>query len=507
MIQITTFQDLEKLAKDGVNVVSIAAEIAADTLTPVAAYLRLSRADEASFLLESRNAGEGGSGPGRYSFVGVQPVATLIVTETEFRIQKNGKETVERGAPIQKLKSTLESYRSQQQKGLPPFQAGCVGYLAFDVIRHFETVPAVKDDSFLVPDACFTVYRNLVTFDHYMGRVFLISNLFLDETSLDDGYKSACEHLKIMAHTLLTTTSPREHYAPTFQAPPLETTGTLFGKEKFIEAVGRIKKHIRAGDIFQCVLSERFEVELGHDPFLVYRALRMTSPTPYLYFISQGRNEALLGASPEMLVKVTKGELETRPIAGTRPRGKTEEADKTNERNLLASVKERAEHLMLVDLGRNDLGRVSRTGSVEVRNFMHVERFSNVMHLVSNVHGVLNKQAKALDALFSCFPAGTLSGAPKIKAMEIIANLEKTRRGTYGGAVVYYDFSGDLDSCIAIRSLYAKNGRAFFQAGAGVVADSTASREYDEILHKSLAMRRALAIAKQQIIEPNGGPV
>jgi anthranilate synthase component 1 len=482
------------VASKNINVVAVSQDLSADLLTPVSAYLRLSQAKGQSFLLESV---EGGERVARYSFLGVDPYASLSVLNGRLRLETDSGDRVEyEGNPLEALKAYFARYRARPSAEMPAFCGGAVGYLGYEMSGYLERLP--RPAQRVAPlDAHLMLYRDVVAFDHVKHRVVLISNVFLEQEDLKSGKKKALQRIEALRARLLTP-SPEERplTLPSESELSLEAKPKgAMGERKFRDAVQKIKGHIRAGDIFQCVLSEEFELALKCHPFRIYRSLRNVSPAPYLFYLNLG-DETLLGASPEMLVRAENGRIETCPIAGTRPRGRDLAEDKRFERHLLASVKEKAEHLMLVDLGRNDLGRVAKPGTVSVRDFMHVERFSHVMHLVSNVEAQLKSDRTAWDALFSCFPAGTLSGAPKIRAQQIIADLEPSQRGPYGGAVVCYDFSGQMNSCITIRSLYARGKKGYVRAGAGVVADSTPAREYQEIINKTRAIRRAIALAE-----------
>ena len=371
-------------------------------------------------------------------------------------------------------------------------QGGAIGYVSYDSVSYLERVPTLGGG----PD-CYDVYllffRDIVAFDRLNHHLYLITHL-RPIRGLKKEYAKAEKRLQQLKSDIFSAHLPEKGLPmPQKIAHTLKVKENL-GAERYMASVRKIKNYIRAGDIFQCVLSDQFTFPFEQDHFLLYRILRMINPSPYLFYLDFG-DETLIGSSPEMLTKVEKGIISTCPIAGTRPRGDHEKADKKFEKELLKSVKEQAEHLMLVDLGRNDVGRVSRAGSVRVTDFMKIERFSHVMHLVSLVEGRLAKGLSAWDAFCSCFPAGTLSGAPKIRAMEIIAELEGTRRGTYGGAVVAHDYFGNLNSCITIRSMWVKNGRGYIQSGAGVVADSSPKKEYEEVQNKAMAIKKAASLA------------
>ncbi len=495
----TEFLQLKKAAKRA-NVIPVVREISADLLTPVSAFIRLNpgaargaRTDQvAGFLFESV---EGGERLARYSFLnGTAPREKLFIKDGALVMESGRLRKKIPGNPVSSLGERLARYKSAKIPGLPPFSGGAVGYSGYDCVRFLERLP-VRNVSSQSYDACFMVFGNVVVFDHVKRKILLISNIFTSDESLKTGYARALADIAGMELALSRPSSGEMNSIsapkPAGKAPEYKA---VQGRAGFIRSVRKIKEHIYSGDIFQCVLSEQFKTRVRVPPFQIYRSLRCVSPAPYLYYLATG-DEVLLGASPEMLVRCVDGRVETCPIAGTRPRGKTPAEDRRREKSLLADAKEKAEHLMLVDLGRNDLGRVSKPGSVRVKEFMQVQRFSHVMHLVSLVQGELKSGVSAWDALSACFPAGTLTGAPKIKAMEIISELEPFRRGPYGGAVVYHDFSGNIDSCITIRSLFIKKDRAILQAGAGIVADSNPSSEYDEVLNKTRSVRHAIAAA------------
>jgi anthranilate synthase component 1 len=486
---------MKRTARNPYNVVRIALDFSSDTLTPVLAFLRLARAGQKSFLLESV---EGGERIGRYSFLGINPRETLRIRNGVALLERDGSSSTLEGNPFQAIGKYLSRYRAEKRPGLPPLQGGAIGFLSYECASFLERIPVPKATSVDRDrdQACMMVFRDIVAFDHVRRRVFVLCNVFTDE----EGQKNGTRDARRRAEKIRSALFEKSPHEKPVQFEGLKSDAALapvrpaMGKGQYVKAVQKVKEHIRAGDIFQCVLSDQFTFDVKAEPFTVYRALQTVNPSPYLFYLSFGK-DVLLGASPEMLIRSVDGKVETCPIAGTRPRGADHSDDKKNERDLLKSVKERAEHLMLVDLGRNDIGRVSKPGSVRVKDFMHIERFSHVMHLVSIVEGKLGAKRTPWDALASCFPAGTLSGAPKIRAMEIIASLEPVRRNAYGGAVVYYDFAGHLDSCITIRSLFVRERQGFAQAGAGIVADSRPDSEYNEVLHKLKAIRRAVAMA------------
>jgi anthranilate synthase component 1 len=492
-----TFAEFKRLARQG-NVIPVATAVVADLVSPVAAYLKLShpyqeRSHPYSFLLESV---EGGEHVGRYTYFGADPFQTAACCGTRITVDRAGRRQEESGNIFDYLRETGRHFRAALAPGMPPFSAGAVGYVAYEAVRQLEHLPPRVEPDVELDDAFFMYYRNLVAFDHVAHRMLIISNVFTEEGKggLESKYRAATRELERMRRGL---EGPHASLLPRRRPKPqtrlsLESSLSRSGYERIVE---RAQEYIRAGDIFQVVLSLRLAAPLRVPAFDVYRALRVVNPSPYLYFLRAGP-VTILGSSPEMLVKASGRALEYRPIAGTHPRGRTEEEDAALEQKLLADEKERAEHLMLVDLGRNDLGRVAETGSVRPRELMFVERYSHVMHLVSRLEARLRPDADSYAALAACFPAGTLSGAPKIRAMEIIDELEPTRRGLYGGAVLYADFSGNLNACIAIRTIVARGGMAYLQAGAGIVADSVPAREYEESMNKARALLQAIKIAE-----------
>ncbi len=464
-------------------------DLPADLETPVAAYLKL-RGNGPSFLLESVERGEA---VGRYSFVGGSPriVARL----------RDGHATVAEGAdsptahtysdPLEFITGLQHPFPIATHPGLPPFQGGAVGYLSYDAAANFERLPVPERDTLGVPDAVFMYCDDLVVFDH-VRQVLRLVTLAHPGTNAEGSLAAAQERLARLEQQL--------SRPPPAQPPAPEPNGAdhtqSMTQPEFEDCVRRAKEYVAAGDIIQVVPSVRFSRPLSVHPFQVYRHLRRVNPSPYMFYLDCGDLQ-LAGASPEMLLQAVKGRVRTRPIAGSRPRGSTPQEESALERDLLADPKEVAEHVMLVDLGRNDIGRVAQPGTVSVDDLMIVERFSHVMHIVSDVSGQLNPRYRGVDALRACFPAGTLSGAPKIRAMEIIAELEGVRRGPYGGAVGYISHSGDLDTAITIRTLVAHNGRAHVQAGAGIVADSVPATEYQECVNKARAVLQAIELAEE----------
>jgi anthranilate synthase component I len=481
------FKMFEKLAREG-NLVPVYDTYTADLLTPVGAYLRIASEAKYAFLLESV---EGGENIARYTFVGANPAEVFRARGRACTLETGGKNVHFDEDPVEQLRRLTARYRAVRVPGLPPLTAGAIGYFAYDAVRLVENIPATGRDDLGLDDCVMMFYLGLVAFDHVRHRVWILRNVFTDGPgSLRAKYEAAVEEIRRTRRTLEAqlpkTKTPR-------RAGPLEIESNMT-KAQFSRAVAKAKEYIRAGDAFQIVVSQRFSAKTGADPFEIYRALRVINPSPYLYFLKID-DVSVAGSSPEMLVKVQGRDAFYKPLAGTRPRGRDEKEDAQLESDLLADPKERAEHVMLVDLGRNDLGRVCEYGTVKVERLMFVERFSHVMHIVSSLRGRLREGVDCFDALMACFPAGTLSGAPKVRAMEIIDELEPTRRGIYAGAILYLDFSGNLDSCIGLRTLVAKDGRAYVQAGAGIVADSVPATEYQESVNKARAVIKALETA------------
>jgi anthranilate synthase component 1 len=453
------------------DVIPVVRELSADTLTPLVAFSALAAQGEEAFLFESVERGEN---LGRYSFVGFEPRRSLPIDATV-------------ADPVKLLNDELVPLRVEGEDKLPPFFGGAVGYFGYGVARWTERIPDSHPDDLGAPDAKLLFFDNVVVFDHVRQKLYVVANVFKDsqgdaEARLD----------RAVARLRSASVEPVE-FPPN---PPAATFTANHSRDSFEAMVRAAKEEIVAGEIFQVVLSQRWETGYPTSEALtLYRALRSINPSPYM-FLLRTNELTLVGASPEMLVRVTGNRVETRPIAGTRPRGATREEDLEYETSLLADPKENAEHLMLVDLGRNDVGRVAASGSVEVTDYCRIERYSHVMHLVTDVHGTLRDGATPVDAFLSCFPAGTVSGAPKIRAMELIDGFENTRRGPYAGAVAYFAFNGNLDSCITIRTIVLAGDRAYVQAGAGIVYDSDPAAEYVETENKSAALRRAISVAK-----------
>jgi anthranilate synthase component 1 len=495
--QWSEFQRLSRTA----TLVPVAKPVAADLLTPVSAFLSVAGNDSDAFLLESV---EGGEKIGRYTFLGFHPYMRLLARGDQIVLERGRRRERVEGDLFSVVRSHLRRHHTVRLPGMPPFTGGAVGYFAYDTVRRLEHLPSLAVDDLKLPDCILMFFDRLLAFDHVRHQIQIIASADVSRESPKLAYERAVDDIARIEQHLVSGVR-RLKLSPE-RRPRKQTVRSSVSKSEFVNSVRRAKEYIAAGDAFQVVLSQRLEFQPGAAPFDIYRALRMVNPSPYMYFLRMGSLGALagprdqgplhvLGSSPEMLVRVTGRKLEYRPIAGTLPRGASEAEDLRLEEKLRSDEKERAEHVMLVDLGRNDVGRVSEYGSVTVRDLMYVERYSHVMHLVSAIEGTLRPELDALDAFAACFPAGTLSGAPKVRAMEIIEELEPVRRGIYGGSVLYADFAGNLDSCIAIRTMLMKGKKAYVQAGAGIVADSDPQREYEESLNKAQALVRAAETA------------
>ena len=482
------YKEFARLARQA-TLVPVAKSVAADLLTPVSAFLAIAAREPHAFLLESVERGEQ---VGRYTFLGARPYMRLHSRGSNLVIERGKRREHRQGDVFALLKELLRAHRPAHVPGLPPFTAGAVGYFAYDVVRNLEKIGERANDDLGLPDAELMFFDRLLAFDHVRHQIHIIATADVAGESPRRAYDRALRDIAALERKLAR--------APSFLRPARRGKSRLklhagTSRRRFMQAVERAKEYIAAGDVFQVVLSQRLDFVPDAEPFDIYRALRALNPSPYLYFLRTGGTH-VLGSSPEMLVRVTGRKLEYRPIAGTHPRGRDPADDERLEQKMLHDEKERAEHVMLVDLGRNDLGRVSQYGSVTVRDLMYVERYSHVMHLVSALEGKLRPELDALDAFAACFPAGTLSGAPKVRAMQIIEELEPVRRGVYGGSVLYADFAGNLDSCIAIRTMLMQGRRAFLQAGAGIVADSDPASEFQETLNKAQALLRAVEAAR-----------
>lgn len=483
------------------NMVPVYRSILADLETPVSAYLKVARGP-GSFLLESV---EGGERLARYSFLGTSPYLIAELDRGEARLRRGQETWTEHFSnPLDVVRGELRRFRPIDVPGLPRFVGGAVGYLAYECARYFERLPSPSEPGLGLPEAIFLFVDTLLVFDHLQHRILVVSNAHLDG---DPGaaYDQAVDRIDELVERLRRPLKDPTEITPP-RARPGVPDGYAFGEGlygnvppgRYQEMVVRAKEYIDAGDVIQVVPSQRFSRGTAAHPFSIYRALRTVNPSPYMYYLDLGGFQ-IVGASPEMLVRVEDGVVTTHPIAGTRRRGRTPAEDLAFEQELVGDEKERAEHIMLVDLGRNDIGRVSQPGTVRVSELMQVERYSHVMHLVSHVSGRLRSDLTAYDALQACFPAGTVSGAPKIRAMEIIAELESDRRGTYAGAVGYFSYSGNLDTAITIRTAVCKDGVASVQAGGGIVADSDPEREHKETLNKARAILNAIDLAEREL--------
>jgi len=485
-------EEFRSYAKEG-NLIPLYREILADQDTPVSAFAKIDHGPSA-YLLESVQGGEKWA---RYSFLGSGAPIVMVEDRGDLCIKMgtSSRRIPSHGAPLDRLREFMNTYRPVTVPGLPRFVGGAVGYLGYDMVKTFEDVPSRRKDHLGLPDFAFLLTETLLIFDNVSQKIKVVANAHVKSPSARDvrsAYRDATTRIERMIARLR---RPLRQAKPRQRRSAIRFTPNMSHAD-FEKMVVRTKEYIKAGDIVQAVLSQRWETNVQAPPLQLYRALRVVNPSPYMYYLRVAGVE-LVGSSPETLVRCEDGVISVRPIAGTRRRGVTPEDDQQLERRLLADEKERAEHVMLVDLGRNDVGRVAQHGSVTVDSLMHVERYSHVMHIVSNVTGKLDPSKTDYDVLRACFPAGTVSGAPKIRAMEIIDELEPTRRGPYAGAVGYFSFSGNMDMCINIRTVVIKKHQAFIQAGAGIVADSNPEYEYEETCNKARAMMKAIELAEQ----------
>jgi anthranilate synthase component I len=498
-----TLDEVRELAKQG-NLIPIWMEIPADLETPASVYLKL-KGSNPSFLLESVERGEQ---VGRYSFLGIDPVA--VVTAQDGHIHVDGTGVVgdmsfPDGDPLDAMKALLDCYKPVASPDLPEFYGGLVGYLGYDAVRFFERAPLAEGPGLELPDAVFLLSDTLAIFDHVKRQLMVVVNIHVEsEDRVDTAYAKGAEKILAIAEALA---QPLPVFRQSDETELADDGGwnSNVTRADFEAAVQVAKSHIEAGDIFQAVLSQRLSKSTAVDPFAIYRALRMLNPSPYMFFLDLPGDLQVIGSSPETMVRLQGRVAEVRPIAGTRPRGADRAEDRALAAELLADPKERAEHVMLVDLGRNDLGRVCKYGTVEVPELMQVEQYSHVMHIVSSVRGEINEGENAFNLLRATFPAGTVSGAPKVRAMEIIADLEKERRGPYAGAVGYFGYSGAMDTCITIRTLVMHDGMIHVQAGAGIVADSDPTREFEETLSKAEALAEAVERTEASRLAAQGG--
>ncbi len=472
------------------NVIPVYREILADTETPVSAFMKIDDKGDA-FLLESV---EGGEKWGRYSLLGASPRFVVKSIGPVAEKIEGGKTSVLAGSPIDAVRDIMKGLRAHPAQGIARFYGGAIGYIGYDMIRHIERLPDKNPAELNLPEMYLFFTDTFLVFDNVEHKVQIISNAYLkDGDDIGAVYKKAVEKIDALADAL------RGKAAQPGRTETYPSAGEItsnFGRKGFLDAVEKTRKYILEGDIIQAVISQRFSAPLSSAPFDIYRALRVVNPSPYMFFLRLGGVE-LVGSSPEILVQVTGKDVTVKPIAGTRKRGRDEAEDLSLAKELLADPKERAEHIMLVDLGRNDVGRVSETGTVNVSELMTVEKYSHVMHMVTNVTGRLKDGLDSFDALKSCFPAGTLTGAPKVRAMEIIEELEPCKREVYGGSVGYMGFSGNMDMCIAIRTMVIKDGRIHVQAGAGIVADSVPEKEFEETENKARGVFKAAEMAAE----------
>jgi anthranilate synthase component I len=469
-----SLEEIKKLTSEG-NLIPVWREVVADLETPVSAFLKVSRGNY-SFLLESV---EGGQRTARYSFIGTEPDKIISCNQND------------RIGPLQKIEAELRKYRQVPSFGLPRLSGGAVGYLSYETAARFEDLPSPEVDPLGLPEAVFMLSNTMLVFDHVTHKIIILSHAYVED-DVETAYLAVAQKIDELESRLK---GPLP--AATDQCIP-RTAGQIqsnFSKDEFENGVAKAREYITAGEAIQVVLSQRLSVPTVAEPFDIYRALRSINPSPYMFFLHLG-DFHIIGASPEILVRVEGDAVMTRPLAGTRPRGSDEIEDEALGRELLLDEKERAEHIMLVDLGRNDIGRISEPGSVEVSDLMNIERYSHVMHMVTHVQGKLKSDCSCFDALQACFPAGTVSGAPKIRSMQIISELEREKRGVYAGAAGYFSHNGNMDMAIAIRTMVVKDHTAYIQAGCGIVYDSVPEREYQETLNKAMALLKAIEQAE-----------
>jgi anthranilate synthase component I len=495
------FETFKRLSLKG-NIIPVYREILADTETPVSAALKLDGVP--FFLLESMIGGEKWA---RYSFLGSNPSRIVQSRGEEVLISDaEGVRSFSTKEPLKALREEMSSYSPVDVPGLPRFYGGMVGYIGYEMIRFIEEIPDSGSEGLNVPDMFLMITDSVIIFDNLKGKMKVVSNAFLNNKTPEDAYHEAAEKVESIIGGLNRVESGKKQRSAGGSASsgaggsvfPAGYRSSFESREAFEETVRKAKEYVASGDVIQVVLSQRFERDFATDPFNIYRALRVINPSPYMYYIDTG-DIKLVGSSPEILVRLEGRKIVLRPIAGTRRRGEDDEEDRVLEEELKADPKEIAEHIMLVDLGRNDVGRVSETGSVKVTELMGVERYSHVMHLVSNVEGNLREGLNAFDVLEACFPAGTVTGAPKVRAMEIVEELEPVRRGPYAGAVGYFSYSGNMDTCITIRTLIIKGDKVYVQSGAGIVSDSVPEKEFLETVSKAAGMMKAVDMAETEL--------
>jgi anthranilate synthase component I len=492
-----TFEEFKECASRG-NLIPVYKEILADLDTPVSAYMKIG-GEPYSFLLESV---EGGDKWARYCFLGCGPSIIIETKGSNVTVRNNGvdqKINVEGAIPLSVLKEILSRYQPVDMPGLPRFSGGAVGFISYDMVRYFENLPDQTEDDLDIPDSIFIITDTLLIFDNVNQTIKVVSNAHTEGCDLEEVYQETLGKIDALEKKLRQPVPQVSVGTPGASADEDPRIESNFAKEHFKEAVLKAKRYIHEGDAIQVVLAQRLKFDLQQDPFTIYRALRTINPSPYMYYLNFG-DVQVVGSSPEVLVRLEGDDVEVRPIAGTRKRGLNEAEDLSLEKDLLQDEKELAEHIMLVDLGRNDLGRVAQINSVEVNEKFTIERYSHVMHIVSNVRGKLKEGLDCFDVLKAAFPAGTVSGAPKIRAMEIIDELEPTRRGIYAGAVGYISFSGNMDTAIAIRTLVVKDQVGYLGVGAGIVADSVPENEFEETMNKGRAMLKAIGLAGRGLL-------
>lgn len=490
--EINSFLEMSELY----DAIPITRRILSDSLTPVSAFRRIDEGGTAC-LFESV---VGGENVGRYSFLAIDPQVQVSSSGCKVTVlERDKRKTFESKNPLQEIRARINQYRVAKFSDMPPFTGGAVGYAGYDVVRYVEDLPNAPEDDRNLPDMSFAFYDRMVVFDHITKTVTIVALAWTKEhESLNEAYQDANRRIDEMIDRLNQPNDSLTCMDADFPTGPAPEFQSNFTQEQFEQAVRECIEYIRAGDIFQVVLSQRLELEISCDPFEIYRSLRVMNPSPFMFFL-RTEETTLVGSSPEIMCRVVDNTMTVRPLAGTRPRGKTAQQDRELEQELLADEKERAEHVMLVDLGRNDVGRVAQYGSIEIPDVMVIERYSHVMHISSTVTGELEWDSDAFDALMASLPAGTVSGAPKVRAMEIIDEFEPHRRGPYAGAVGYIDYSDNMDTCIALRTMVIKGNKAYVQAGAGIVADSDPTSEYEETLNKARGLLRAIQMTHMRV--------
>lgn len=490
------FETFETLAQS-YNVVPVYRQLTSDNLTPVSAFARIDTGSWA-FLFESVIGGEK---VGRYSFLGIDPFLTFEAYGPEIRVTSaSGEQRYEHADAFVELDRWIQKYKAPHLPGLPRFHGGAVGFAAYDAVRYVERLPNAPPDDRHIPDLSFGFFDQMLVFDNIRKVALVVALAHTSEVPTRESFDRACGRVDALVEKLQSPTDALQAVDIDTRKGPIHAMQSNFTREAFVDAVEKCKEYVRAGDFFQIVLSQRFETETDASPLEIYRSLRVVNPSPFMVFL-RSPTCTLVASSPEIMVRVENGTIITRPLAGTRRRGANEEEDRRLAEELLADPKERAEHIMLVDLGRNDVGRVSLFNTVQLDDLMTVERYSHVMHITSHVTGKLAAGLSALDALRACLPAGTVSGAPKVRAMQVIDEMEPHRRGPYAGAIGYVDFTGNMDTCIALRTMVIQGRKVYVQAGMGIVYDSDPEAEYEETLHKASGLFQAIHITEQRVAE------